>query len=618
MKRKVLLIIFALAMMLACAATVSFADTDIEFTVDGAAATVENALTIKESPTYGDTWADIVKIKEGVTLVAKVAGDDSSTGEEGNAGETGDNDDNDDNDGTGNTGDVSNTGNADGAGNVSNTDSDQSHFRLKQTETPSAGDNQDWELVYSGTIGEQTYTNVTVLSGKVNVAKRVIKTKGFAAKNRQYDGTTIVELDRSRLAIDTGLYLKDVNDGTLSFSIPSTGTIADPYPSDEPKKVTGVSLTMYGMAKVNYTLADIDYITVIISKADPDVGTVTCDDTESLQVTDSLYDVAISRTGAAQGTIVFDEGQTLAYGTNDYTWTFTPNDTSNYNVATGKVSITVIDKLVGIAVKDGTEVTKKTYTTDDKFDITGATIEATYESGNKKDLAAADLAYSGKLVAGQTDVLITYTENGIEKTCTITGLTVTQARHSSGGSASKANSEVEKAKTEAKAEEKTEAEASKYDAKEASEVAAIQEQAEKDIADAKTVEEVKAIEAEAQAKIEAVLTTEEKAEIKTVKSVGKAVFKAKSTNSKLNGKKAVKITWSVPSKVDVDGFEVYRSEKKNSGYGTKPYFTTSKTSYTNNKELKAGTTYYYKVRAYKVINGEKVYTGWSTKACRTV
>ncbi len=544
MKRKVLLIIFALALMLACAATVSFANTDtgtdgsgtgagisggagtgtgdssastnIEFTVDGAAATVENTLTIKESPTYGDTWADIVKIKEGVTIVAKVAGDDSNTG---------------DNDGTGNT------GGADGAGNVSNTDSEQSHFTLKQTGTPSAGDNQDWELVYSGTIGEQTYTDVTVLSGKVNVAKRLITYEDAAAYNRPYDGTNIINLNMYKGGINCHGYANDIFKGTLSFTRPESGTVDDMNASTEPKLVKGLTLIASGMAKDNYDIVtDIDYVYVIISKADPDVGTVTHDDTQTIYTSTALSAVKFVKTGTAEGTISLDAGQVLEAGTNEYTWTFTPADTTNYNTATGTIS-----------------------------------------------------------------------------------LTVTQARHSSGGgSASKSNSEVEKAKTEAKAEVKTEAEASKYDAKEASEVAAIQEQAEKDIADAKTVEEVKAIEAEAQAKIEAVLTTEEKAEIKTVKSVDKAVFKAKSTNSKLNGKKAVKITWSVPSKVDVDGFEIYRSEKKNSGYGTKPYFTTSKTSYTNNKELKAGTTYYYKVRAYKVINGEKVYTGWSTKAYRTI
>ena len=194
-----------------------------------------------------------------------------------------------------------------------------------------------------------------------------------------------------------------------------------------------------------------------------------------------------------------------------------------------------------------------------------------------------------------------------------------KSNHSGGsGGGSSAVSELEKAKTEAKADVKAEAEAQKYDEAEAAEVKAIKEQAEKDIAAAKTVEEVKAIEAEAEAKIEAILTTEEKAQVAAVTGVSKQVFKAKSKKTKKNGKPAVKVTWTLPNGMNVDGYEVYRSTKKNSGYGTKPYFTTTKTSYINNKDLKAGKTYYYKVRAYILVNGEKIYTGWSTKAYRTI
>lgn len=195
-------------------------------------------------------------------------------------------------------------------------------------------------------------------------------------------------------------------------------------------------------------------------------------------------------------------------------------------------------------------------------------------------------------------------------------LTVNKVSYSSGRSHTQ--TALEKAKTEAKADVKTEAEASKYDTEETSKVAAIKAQADKDIAAAKTVEEVEKIKAEAEAQIEAIPTAEEKADKASVTSVDKKTLKATSKKSKLNGKKAVKVTWTLPEGVTVDGFEVYRSTKKSSGYGTEPYFTTTKTSYTNNKDLKSGTTYYYKVRGYKMINGEKVYTGYSTKAWRTV
>ena len=52
----------------------------------------------------------------------------------------------------------------------------------------------------------------------------------------------------------------------------------------------------------------------------------------------------------------------------------------------------------------------------------------------------------------------------------------------------------------------------------------------------------------------------------------------------------------------------------NSGY--KKAFTTTKMSYKNTKGLKKGVKYYYKVRAYKVVDGKTYYSDWSNKAYR--
>lgn len=156
----------------------------------------------------------------------------------------------------------------------------------------------------------------------------------------------------------------------------------------------------------------------------------------------------------------------------------------------------------------------------------------------------------------------------------------------------------------------------KYDAAEQAEVKKIMDKAAADIKNAKTEAEVKAIQEAAEKELDQILTTEEKEIIAAVESVEKGDFKTKSKVVKRNGKKVIKLTWNVPEDVQFDGFEIYRSTKKNSGYGTEPFFTTTKTSYTNTKNLKAGKTYYYKVRAFVVINGEKVYTEYSLKAWR--
>lgn len=177
---------------------------------------------------------------------------------------------------------------------------------------------------------------------------------------------------------------------------------------------------------------------------------------------------------------------------------------------------------------------------------------------------------------------------------------------------------LDKAKAEANTAVKAAGSANKYDEAEQAEVKKILDKAEADIKAAKTEDEVKKIQEAAQAEIEKILTSEENAQIKALSGVDKDIFKAKSKYSKLRGKRAVKVTWNVPKGMKLDGYEVFRSTKRYSGFGTKPYFTTSKTSYVNNKGLVKGKTYYYKVRGFVEINGERYYTGFSTKAFRII
>ena len=118
-------------------------------------------------------------------------------------------------------------------------------------------------------------------------------------------------------------------------------------------------------------------------------------------------------------------------------------------------------------------------------------------------------------------------------------------------------------------------------------------------------EEADAAIAEQQAKIK-----------KIIKGVEATTLKARSSKTS----KGIKITWTKSKGYKVDYYVIYRSTKKNSGYGTKPFYTTKSATagyYVNSKDLKKGTKYYYKVRGVRVIDGQKYYTEYSTTASRT-
>ena len=91
--------------------------------------------------------------------------------------------------------------------------------------------------------------------------------------------------------------------------------------------------------------------------------------------------------------------------------------------------------------------------------------------------------------------------------------------------------------------------------------------------------------------------------------------------SKLMKSGKIRLTWTKSKGYKLDRFEIYRSVKKNSGYGKKAFFTTkdgSSSKYLNTKSLKKGKAYYYKLRGVRIIGGKKYYTKWSNKTWRTV
>lgn len=118
------------------------------------------------------------------------------------------------------------------------------------------------------------------------------------------------------------------------------------------------------------------------------------------------------------GTLVLDGVTELTVGTKDYAYKFTPDDTANYEVVTGKVSLTVLENaLVKI---EATGMPKKIiYSYGDKFEIAGITVIATYADDSTRDVTSL-VSYDKALAVGQTQVTLTYQS----KTCTVQGIIV--------------------------------------------------------------------------------------------------------------------------------------------------------------------------------------------------
>ena len=102
-----------------------------------------------------------------------------------------------------------------------------------------------------------------------------------------------------------------------------------------------------------------------------------------------------------------------------------------------------------------------------------------------------------------------------------------------------------------------------------------------------------------------------------------AIKKVKATValSTKNVKKGIRVTVKVPvnQKADKTGIILYRSKKKDSAYAMYKKIETKSSTYiiTNTRNVKGnrltvGKTYYYKARAYKVIDGKTYYGPMST------
>lgn len=79
--------------------------------------------------------------------------------------------------------------------------------------------------------------------------------------------------------------------------------------------------------------------------------------------------------------------------------------------------------------------------------------------------------------------------------------------------------------------------------------------------------------------------------------------------SLINGSKKVTIKWNSLKSHGAQGYEIYRSTRNNGKYSK--IKSTTGTTYTNTG-LKKGKKYYYKIRAYRVVKGKKIYSKYSS------
>lgn len=162
---------------------------------------------------------------------------------------------------------------------------------------------------------------------------------------------------------------------------------------------------------------------VTINKATPHLGKVFYGGSGTLYTSTAPSAVVLTRDDdSLEGNLVLDEVTALTAGTKDYPWKFTPTDTDNYDTVTGTVSLDVTaDTLNEISI-GSTKPSKTAYQYGDTFDTDGLTVTATYLSGAEKDVTA--LVTANALAVGNTTATLNYSEDGVTKSCTVSGISV--------------------------------------------------------------------------------------------------------------------------------------------------------------------------------------------------
>ena len=288
---------------------------------------------------------------------------------------------------TGNPQDLVTAGEAEGGTMQYSTEENGTYSTDIPTGT-NAGDYTVWYKV----VGDENHSDTQPVKIEVTIAgvsitddNVTLSTTEFTYNGQEQKPTVTVILDDKNLVVDTDYEVS--------------------YNPTEVKDAGTYTVTVTGKGSYEGTVQK----TFTIQKADPAIGNVTYGGGVLYEST-ALNSITLNRSNTTvPGTLKLDAGQTLRADVSSYKWTFTPDDTTNYKTVTGTVQLTVqADALTGLSVQTNPDKTEYVY--GDFFDKTGLVLEATYESGNKKEISADEITVetTGPLTCDMTAVTVSY------------------------------------------------------------------------------------------------------------------------------------------------------------------------------------------------------------------
>lgn len=254
----------------------------------------EGAITVDTNPVYGATWREIVTV-DGSKITAKV-GDDIVTG------------------GT---------------------------YTVKDASVRPGAGSASWEVLFTGTLGDKTYTDVTVQTGTVTVKQKELTITGLSAADKPYDGNTTATV--SGTAVLNGVLAGDtvtVTTGTAAFDSENAGT----------QTVTFSGYGIEGASASNYVLsAQPASVTATISPKPVTITSVTAEN----KTYDGNTTATVDNPGTING-IISPDTVTIKAGTGTFAradvgenievtfsgFSLTGTDSGNYTLSAQPASTT--------------------------------------------------------------------------------------------------------------------------------------------------------------------------------------------------------------------------------------------------------------------------------------